>query len=471
MGKSKLDKLLIIYLIIIIIISITGSGIIFISDVKSSQEVYSQNTINQIRVKINPLYQFCIDNFEGIIEGNTDIFEGFEYKEDTIFTVTDPAGYVYFTNSSEIAAGKRLDLMEALYYDKSHSKDRGALKTAFPLIKDNIQLGNLIVEFGKEDVPWFDENKSNRMLVIIFYCSMAFSIVATVYIMLYTQKHIKVPAAQINNSLLNVSKGVYKKAALEKGHYFEEIIISYNTMIEELTYLLKKQQDYDGMRKQFFTMISHELKTPIAAIGAYAEGLKNNIAKDEETRQKYIDIIYHKINNLTYQIEDLFKYSQQDVNRFKINLNEGYAYQSFEKIFASFENQYRDKGVKITIENMLPNCLIHIDEIRMEQVIQNLVNNALKHVDQDGEIRISAYRQENEIIIAIKDNGEGISPRDLPYIFDYFYQGKNSKQSDYQGVGLGLAICKDIIEKHRGNIKVRSSENKGSIFYISLPVI
>ena len=240
-------------------------------------------------------------------------------------------------------------------------------------------------------------------------------------------------------------------------------------MVEELSYLMKQQQSYEGQRKSFLTTISHELKTPIATINAYIEGLVSGVAKDEATINNYQTIIQDKMKNLMNQVDDLFKYAQDDMNQFKYNFEEVYADEVFDKIFKPINNN-NDKR-HIIIKNNVPKCMINVDVIRIEQVILNFYNNAIKHTKDNGTLVIEAYRQDNELLVSVEDNGEGIDSRDLPYIFDYYYQGKTSKKSDYEGVGLGLAICKEIISKHGGRIFVKSQLGKGTKISFTIPVV
>ncbi len=123
------------------------------------------------------------------------------------------------------------------------------------------------------------------------------------------------------------------------------------------------------------------------------------------------------------------------------------------------------------MKNLVPKCIINVDKMRIEEVVMNLYNNAVKHSKQRDVIKLFGYRQDQEIIIEVSNNGEGIDPKDMPYIFDYYYQGKSSKENDYDGIGLGLAICKDIVSKHQGSIKVKSKVGEETMFTISNPIV
>lgn len=468
--KNNLKSIYISIYISIFILAIIGTIIIYNSS-ENQDNPSRKDMMNTIRVDTNPFYQYSIKNIDSIKNGKPKKLLNFVEKIDGKVTITDPKGNIYFTNN-ELITTENVNLMEYLYYDANYAyQNEGSFKIAFPLIKNNNVLGNLLIEFNQNYMQQFTKTNSNKIQLIIFYTTiimlLLFFFILNYKINKDFYKHIN----KLHNSLINVSKGIYKPLKINNNTLLPHIYESYNIMIEELSYLMKQQQSNNGLRKQFFTMVSHELKTPLTSIIAYIEGLQKNVANDDETRQKYIDIIYDKVNKMSLLINDLFKFSQQDINKFKINLKEHYAYDSFQNLLLPIKEQLNNSNIKLSISNMLPNCLILMDEIRIEQVIQNIINNAIKHLNKkEGKINITALKQNKKINISISDNGEGINPKDLPYIFDYFYQGNHSK-SDYEGVGLGLAICKEIIEKHGGMITVKSSQTTGTIFSFSLPII
>lgn len=160
-------------------------------------------------------------------------------------------------------------------------------------------------------------------------------------------------------------------------------------------------------RKDFLTLIYHELKTPIATLNAYVEVLASGIAKDEATRQRYQQVIYDKMQQLSKQVEELFKYAQEESGRFKYNFQECYADDVFNKISASLEGQEK---VVVKITNHIPKCLISVDAVRIEQVVMNIFNNAIKHSQNSDLVHLIGYRQDQEKIIEVSDQGDGVDP-------------------------------------------------------------
>ncbi|MDA3931741.1 MAG: ATP-binding protein, partial [Tenericutes bacterium] len=129
------------------------------------------------------------------------------------------------------------------------------------------------------------------------------------------------------------------------------------------------------------------------------------------------------------------------------------------------------KQITINITNNIANVLIKADENRLGQVVSNMIDNAEKHIIKEGFINIKTEIEENHVVLIIEDSGEGIESKDLPYIFEPFYQGTQNNSTKEKGAGLGLAICDYIIKKHNGEIFVYSDKNKGTKFVIKLQEI
>ena len=141
----------------------------------------------------------------------------------------------------------------------------------------------------------------------------------------------------------------------------------------------------------------------------------------------------------------------------------------FERIFTNIKPKDPTKNIIINVNNNVPNVLICADENRVVQVVSNMFDNAEKHIEKDGLINITTEIDENHLVLIIEDSGEGIEPKDLPYIFEPFYQGKQNENIRKKGAGLGLAICDYIVKKHNGEIFVYSEMNKGTKFVVKFP--
>jgi signal transduction histidine kinase len=266
-----------------------------------------------------------------------------------------------------------------------------------------------------------------------------------------------------------VRKGNYRlNLHCEQGNEIGKLTQSFDMMGKELEQSLLTREKLERERKELVANISHDIKTPIASIKAYSEGLRDGIADHPEMAKKYIDVILEKANSLTKLVNDLLEHSLQDLGNFKINLVECYSQQMLINIITPLQIQLSAQGCNLTIDGEIPDVLIKADIMRLEQVIANIIQNAVKYTKL-GKIIFKAVIEDNCLLISIKDNGMGIPPEEIPFIFERFYRGEHAKNSKVDGSGLGLSICKYIVEQHGGNIFVESAVDKGSTFYFTIP--
>lgn len=434
--------------------------LLFISVTRTENE---KHPINSLRVDSNNTYvrvQNLWDEENYVFDDAADNAK----SKDIFITIIDLNENVIYSNSQYLDLDNVPVLQEALYMDASYLQNNpNTNKLSQPLYYKERVTGFII--FEKE---YIQQPKTSYTTIIV---GALIILVVCLIISLYAMSIFKKDNREyiaIEEGLLNITKGILVPMPALKYSQYPQIYHSYNMLIEELKHIMKQREYTQVQRKSFLTTISHELKTPVATINAYVEGLKNDIADDEEKRQQYIDIIYDKMQMLKKIIEDFFLFTQKDENKFKYNFSECYADELIDNIFAGIPSQ---KNNRVTYKNLLPKCIVNADKFRIEQVILNLYNNAKKHTSENQDISLLAYREDDNIIIEVSDNGEGISPRDLPYIFDYYYQGVSSKSKDYQGVGLGLAIAKSIIDAHKGRIKVKSTEGRGTSMFVYIPVV
>jgi len=456
MNKRQL-KILYIWLILMLAAS---SALLFIINWDKDGEF---NYVNELRIYSNESYQKIQNDLDLSGDEYIDALKAAE-NEGVYTTIIDLSANVRYSNSPYSATQSANVLDEALYMDGSYiAKNENVYKVALPLyMQGNVQ-GFAIYEKA------FEMQKTLMIGKIILIAILILSIVFIVYFlgrMIYAPYPNELEA--LEKGLVNMTKGIYTKLSMDENRSYVHLYSSYNILCEELEYLIYQQQYNEAQRKIFINKISHELKTPISTIKAYIEGLKNNVAKDDEKREKYINIIHDKMNQLTNIINDLFVFTQEDANQLKYNFEECYADDIVDAIFNDIISQ---NDSITTCENLLPKCIINADRNRLEQVVLNLYNNAKKHTDENDTINLRAYRQDDDVTIEVVDSGEGIPAKELPYIFDSYYQGVKSKKADYQGVGLGLTICKSIVEAHGGSIKARSNQGEGTSMYVYIPIV
>ncbi len=457
-NRKKLRLIFIIVLVLLI-------ALIFVYLSLNNASKSKPNYINALRLESNSIYK-KISSLWPLDSEDVESIDKDTIADETFhLTIIDLSENIIFSNSKTITESHNKLLLEALYMDNSYiAVNEDNYKLSQPVYYNDNVIAFVIFE-KTYDIE-SDNNLVFKTIVVLLFSFTILIIILMLGILLFGKNENELKTIQ--EGIQDIAKGILQPIAIKKDSDYNGIFNAYNILIEELVYIMKKQQSYEGKRKAFLTMISHELKTPIATINAYIEGLVSGVAKDEKAKEKYLAIISNKMQQLTIQVEDFFKSAQEDDNKFKYNFEECYADELLDKIFSSIVNAERPQT---KMQNLLPKCIFLVDKIRLEQVVMNLYNNSLKHTATDDAIILKAYREDDEVCIEIEDFGEGINPKDLPYIFDSYYQGQNSKTSDYEGVGLGLAICKAIIDKHKGSMKVKSSLGQGTTMYIKIPLV
>lgn len=225
---------------------------------------------------------------------------------------------------------------------------------------------------------------------------------------------------------------------------------------------------YDREGKELISNISHDLKTPITAIKGYVEGIMDGVADTPEKMDRYIKTIYNKANDMDLLINELTLYSKIDTNRIPYNFTTISAKQYFRDCGEDLSLELGAKGVEFTYTNYVEkDSKVIVDPEQLRRVINNIVTNSLKYTDKST-AKISMVLKDvgDYIQVELGDNGKGIAPKDLPFIFDRLYRADASRNSSKGGSGIGLSIVKKIVEEHGGKIWAASEEEIGTIMYL-----
>lgn len=238
-----------------------------------------------------------------------------------------------------------------------------------------------------------------------------------------------------------------------------QLAASFNRMSADLTRA-------NALRRQMTADIAHDLRTPLTVIKGYTEALRDG---DLPATQATFETMYQEAQHLSYLIDDLRTLSLADAGELQLNRR---ATSPFELLFqaqAAYLPQAQEAGVALRIEadEAMPDMCI--DPERMARVLGNLIVNALRYTSAGGQITLRTRAHQDGVELSVADTGSGITPEDLPRIFDRFYRGDAARQSDSGESGLGLAIAKSLVEAHGGIITVRSAVGQGTTFEVFLP--
>ena len=237
-----------------------------------------------------------------------------------------------------------------------------------------------------------------------------------------------------------------------------------------------EQQKIERERRNFVSNVSHELRTPLTSIKSYTEALVDGAWENKEIAPGFLNVIETETDRMMRMITDLLNLSRMDQNRFGlekefINMNELVVHivNRFEMVLQS--EPYRDKNYRILTDITQRDLWVELDQDKITQVLDNIINNAIKYSPDGGRIIIRLMETHTDIIVSVSDEGLGIARKDIPHLFDRFYRVDKARSRAMGGSGLGLAIAQEVIQLHGGKIWVNSIENKGSTFFVSLPYI
>lgn len=237
------------------------------------------------------------------------------------------------------------------------------------------------------------------------------------------------------------------------------------------------QQKEEQERKEFVSNVSHELRTPLTSVKSYVEALSDGAWQDKESAPQFLKVVQDETERMIRMINDLLSLSRMDAGTTKLNLEYVNINELFNYILNRFDmiikKEEDPKKKKYTIERFFTkkDLWVEIDTDKFTQVIDNIMNNAIKYSPDGGVITARLLETHNHVIMSISDQGLGIPRKDLSHIFDRFFRVDKARSRKQGGTGLGLAISKEVVNMLGGQIWVDSVEGKGSTFYISLPYV
>jgi signal transduction histidine kinase len=235
---------------------------------------------------------------------------------------------------------------------------------------------------------------------------------------------------------------------------------TFNQMASQLQDAADKRMQLESLRKELIAWIGHDLQTPLASISAIIEALADGMVEDPATEMRYLQTAKKNIAALSHLIDDLFQMAQIDAGGLRLNFSSVTMSDLISDILVSFSQRAEKEGVIIrgSVDPDLE--MVQMDIQRISRVLNNLVDNAIRHSPEGGIVEIHANRSGRFALVEVVDNGEGIPNEDLPNIFDLFYRGKKKRYESNGSAGLGLPISKGIVEAHGGIIDVQSEPGR-----------
>ncbi|HSQ89429.1 HAMP domain-containing sensor histidine kinase [Romboutsia sp.] len=342
-------------------------------------------------------------------------------------------------------------------------------------------------DFLMIDISIADINESvniaNDFYVYIVIASLLIgTLVAFLISKWFTKPIIKLNNVAKSMSDLNFDKKYEVKTNDEIGELGKSInylseklsitISDLNEANEKLKEDIERERKIDTMRKEFISNVSHELKTPIALVQGYTEGLKDNIASDIEDRNFYCDVIIEEAEKMNKLVKDLLNLSQIESGYISLDIEEFDLIDTVETVVNKYRPILSEKKISLCINKEVNNAMVNGDRPKIEQVLVNFINNAINHVDSKKllSINISSHKDRDRVKVGIFNTGNNIEKDEIEKIWQSFYKIDKARSRKYGGTGLGLSIVKGILDLHNSNYGVINKGN-GVEFWFDMKYI
>ncbi|CAM3276327.1 MULTISPECIES: HAMP domain-containing sensor histidine kinase [Saccharibacillus] len=429
-------------------------------------------------------------------------------------TLVDLRGLIAFdTYAAESGAvppqGAAVDLRTALNYEVHASAVPGRLAVAFPVVENGAQTGSALFDFAAEDLaPPAEPNRVGAPLLVFgaLLCAAAWTVWRF-------GRRLRVRTVEPLVSLKKAAERMLRGEYEQKAEYAEpdemgDLYAAFDQMRLEILHLNRERLRRERMQKELVTDISHDLKTPLTTLKAYIEAIEEGLCADMDEVLDYVGVMRVHTDKMVRLTDDLLVHALNELGQISITPRESYSRDVFGEILRTVERDVTSAGIAYrgpaglsgaaaegaavrpdaalyADPSGIPNVLIRADVHRLDQVVSNLVSNALKHTRPGDAISIGFERLPGFLQVSIADTGQGIDPADMPFIFERAYKGgadpgdaglepdaasRAAAARREAGSGLGLSICKTIIEAHGGSLSFQSRKGSGTVFHFTVPL-
>ncbi len=304
----------------------------------------------------------------------------------------------------------------------------------------------------------------------VTYVLLAFGIAVGIVFGLYAARVLTLRIRELHHAAQRIAGGDLSTRVEVRGRdELADLSLTFNRMIAQLENSARQQRELEKMRRDLIAGASHDLRTPLTSMRVVIEALADGLIEDVDSRQRYLASLHADIASLSKMIDELFELAQIDAGGLKLDRMPAALRDLISDVMMRLRPLAEAQQVQLDGAVAPDVDPVTFDVAKLERVLVNLINNALRYTPAHGRIDVKADRVGNQARIQICDTGTGIAPADLPYVFDRFYRGDQSRSRATGGAGLGLAIAKGIVEAHGGTIGVQSELGHGTTFEIRLP--
>jgi signal transduction histidine kinase len=238
----------------------------------------------------------------------------------------------------------------------------------------------------------------------------------------------------------------------------------------ELQQAYERLKELDKAKASFFSMVSHDLRHPIAVAKGYLELIRTGRESLSDETLGYVEVAEQEMRYIAEMVDAVLDLSRMDAGYYHIDCQPLQVSMLLQQARVAFRAQAAQRNISLEVEPSENLPLISADALRMNQVLSNLIENALKFTPEGGRITLGAHQTDNNVELTVRDTGVGIEPGEHDKIFDRFYRIKRGEQVEDKGSGLGLAICREIVRLHGGRIWAESDMGRGATFHVTLHI-
>lgn len=300
--------------------------------------------------------------------------------------------------------------------------------------------------------------------------AILFGVILSTAIVSYLSWSITRPLHYIERTAMDIESGNYhRRLDIDNPTELADLAKTLNRLAEKVEKDEVNLKMEEKIRNDFLANISHDLRTPLTAIQGFLEALQDGLVGDEETRQKYYQVMYQEtmhLNRLVEDLMDLIKLENKDITLFKTPVD---IPQLLEKLVFAFQPEAEAKGTELDISAQPNLPMVYADKDRVAQIFKNLIQNAVKFTE-NGNIQLMVVQEEEYLKVEVLDTGIGIEKADLERIWERFFKGDRVRSKTNKGTGLGLSIVRELVKLHNGKISVDSELGKGTCFAVWLPL-
>lgn len=336
--------------------------------------------------------------------------------------------------------------------------DNETLSVAIPIVGNFKTEGYMIFHRGTDVI----KERTNEVLKTIYWTFFIIYDLSLIILLIFTFV-VYIPLRKISHASKEFAKGNLTYEGLASFTNEDEI----GNLGMSLNYMARKLNSLEEDQKKFIGNVSHDFRSPLTSIKGYVEAMKDGTIPPE-MQGKYLDIVLFETERLTKLTKSLLTLNAWDNKSNRLDLTEFSLYEMIKPIINSFEGKCEKKHITIDLILGSKDYYVYADRSKIEQVIYNLLDNAIKFSHNNSSIQLDIHDKNDKIFISIKDTGIGIPKESISKIWDRFYKTDLSRGKDKTGTGLGLSITKEIINAHDENINVISTEGVGTEFIFTL---